>query len=238
MRVYQTHWKLLLLLLLILVLRTTSFQSYTSSNHGTGISRLFSTPARNTWTSKESSLNNLREIIVAFKEYSKMRKNLSPAQILNVISVLNSSKKHMSMIDISISLFHMRFYSDADTHIKELLSALTPKIKECKQLDAQAVGNAMYGLQSMSSDVDEVRGVLRELTPKIKECRETLSAQAVGNAMYGLQSVSIDKSLLFFIKSSLDLMISLSGLSSDTDTRCTYQTLAMCLILRVILLFH
>jgi hypothetical protein len=74
------------------------------------------------------------------------------------------------------------------------LRELAPKIKECKEtLSAQAVGNALYGLQNMSSDVDEVRSVLRELAPKVKECKEPLDAQAVGNALYGLQNMSSDE---------------------------------------------
>jgi hypothetical protein len=61
-------------------------------------------------------------------------------------------------------------------------------------LSAQAVGNALDGLKSMSSDVPEVREMLRVLVPKIVSCTEALDAQAVGNALYGLKSMSSDVS--------------------------------------------
>jgi hypothetical protein len=52
------------------------------------------------------------------------------------------------------------------------------------------VGNALHGLQGMSSDVPEVRDVLKALRPHIASCREPLSAQGVGNALYGLLGMS------------------------------------------------
>jgi hypothetical protein len=73
------------------------------------------------------------------------------------------------------------------------LAALAPKIEGCREeLDAQEVGNALYGLQNMRIDVREVRDVLAALAPKIKGCREELRAQEVGNALYGLQGMSSD----------------------------------------------
>jgi very-short-patch-repair endonuclease len=77
--------------------------------------------------------------------------------------------------------------------VKDVLAALAPKIEACREeLSAQEVGNSLYGLQSMSSDVREVQNVLAALAPKIEACREELSAQEVSNALYGLQSMSSD----------------------------------------------
>ena len=56
----------------------------------------------------------------------------------------------------------------------------------------QAVGNALYGLQGMSSDALEVRQLVSVLTRKIDSCTEPLDVQAVGNALYGLQGLSSD----------------------------------------------
>jgi hypothetical protein len=70
---------------------------------------------------------------------------------------------------------------------------LAPKIASCTEaLRALHVGNALYGLQSCSSDIAEVRAVLRALAPKIASCTEALKAQELGNALYGLQSCSSD----------------------------------------------
>jgi very-short-patch-repair endonuclease len=72
--------------------------------------------------------------------------------------------------------------------VREVLAALAPKIEASKEeLDAQEVGNALYGLQSMSSDVREVVGVLAALTPKIEGLSQRLLPQHIANALYGLQ---------------------------------------------------
>ena len=62
-----------------------------------------------------------------------------------------------------------------------------PKVESCSDaLKAQSVGNALYGLQKMSSDSAEVRSLLLALVPKVESCSEALKAQNVGNALYGI----------------------------------------------------
>ena len=42
---------------------------------------------------------------------------------------------------------------------RRLVAALTPKVRDCREaLDAQAVGNALYGLQRMG-DSEQTRGI-------------------------------------------------------------------------------
>jgi hypothetical protein len=76
--------------------------------------------------------------------------------------------------------------SDA-AEVRLLVRALSGQVERCREsLDAQAVGNALYGLQGMSSDAAEVRSLVRALSGQVERCREPLSAQEVGNALYGL----------------------------------------------------
>jgi len=65
---------------------------------------------------------------------------------------------------------------------------LTPQIAKCSEpLSAQAVGNALYGLQGCSSEHVEVRSVLKGLTlTDMLNAASRFSAQNVGNALYGL----------------------------------------------------
>jgi hypothetical protein len=69
------------------------------------------------------------------------------------------------------------------------------------------VGNALYGLQGMSSDCSEVRDVLSSLAIKVRSCREDLDAQAMGNALYGLQGMSSDCSEVRDVLSSLAIKV-------------------------------
>jgi hypothetical protein len=83
---------------------------------------------------------------------------------------------------------------DATTpEVRELLHELTLKIQASNaSLDAQAIGNALYGLQCMDATTPEVRELLHELTLKIQASTASLDAQAIGNALYGLQNMSLD----------------------------------------------
>jgi hypothetical protein len=63
--------------------------------------------------------------------------------------------------------------------VKDVLAALAPKIKGCKEeLGAQHLGSALYGLKCMSSDVQEVKDVLAALATG--DCREGLPPRVVG----------------------------------------------------------
>jgi hypothetical protein len=67
-----------------------------------------------------------------------------------------------------------------DEAVQLVLRALLPKIEHCpEQIDAQAVGNALYGINGRK-DTEAVQLVLRPLAPKIEQCQERFSAQAVG----------------------------------------------------------
>ena len=60
-----------------------------------------------------------------------------------------------------------------------LLSALTLQVQGCReQLSVEDVGNALHGLQGMSSDHKKVLSLLRALTPEVQECWGQLSACA------------------------------------------------------------
>ena len=75
----------------------------------------------------------------------------------------------------------------------ELLKSIMIITKNCRETpNAQAVGNALYGMQGMSSDHAEVRSMVSALLGKVHSCKESLGAQEVGNALYGMQCMSSD----------------------------------------------
>jgi uncharacterized protein YukE len=129
--------------------------------------------------------------------------------------------------------------------VRSVLSALIPKISECKEnFMAQNIGNTLYGLQDMSSEIEEVRSVLSVLAPKIRECKERFIAQNVGNSLFGLQGMSSESEEVRSVLSALVAKISecnepflaqtvcnalygLQGMSSETEeVRSVLSTLA------------
>jgi very-short-patch-repair endonuclease len=92
--------------------------------------------------------------------------------------------------------------SSDSQEVRDLIKALTPKVIKCNEvLNAQNVGNALYGLQSMRSDNQEVRDLIKALTPKFIKCNEELNPQNVGMALYGfsdlVEIISADLVLFF-----------------------------------------
>jgi len=74
--------------------------------------------------------------------------------------------------------------------VRSLISALARKTTACHaELSPQELGNALYGLQGMSSEWPEVRDVVIALTRRAETLRDPLSEQAVGMALYGLQAM-------------------------------------------------
>ena len=77
--------------------------------------------------------------------------------------------------------------------MRQLIFALATKVAGSNtELVAQAVGNALYGCQMMTSDHEEVRYLLQVLSVKVNQCTELLEAQNVGNALYGLRGMGSD----------------------------------------------
>ncbi|STX29205.1 Response regulator consisting of a CheY-like receiver domain and a Fis-type HTH domain [Legionella beliardensis] len=74
--------------------------------------------------------------------------------------------------------------------VKEVLKALAERLNTLPiELDAQAIGNALYGLQSMDAKNEAVQAVLCALADKITASSASLNAQEIGNALYGLQNM-------------------------------------------------
>jgi len=60
-------------------------------------------------------------------------------------------------------------------------------------LDAQAIGNALFGLQNMRSTSAEVRALVQALANKVaNEVNLELDSKAIGSALYGLHRMSSD----------------------------------------------
>ena len=70
-----------------------------------------------------------------------------------------------------------------------MLAYLETQVSGCMGFDAQAVGNACYGLQSLTN-CWEVRQLVNVLASKVAGCAGPFDAQEVGNACYGLQSLT------------------------------------------------
>ena len=147
---------------------------------------------------------------------------------MQIIIVLNVCKRPLDRFKVSQACIALKVYSDERREVRQLISVLTWKIEASQdRFNAQAVGNALYGLQGMSSECVEVRALLSVLRCKVAECSQPLNAQEVGNALYGLSKCSLDESWLTFLQSCFATLSQLDLNSSLEDVRTSYQTLCL-----------
>ena len=77
--------------------------------------------------------------------------------------------------------------------LRALLAAVSDRIDETRgKLDSQEIGNALFGLQGMSSEMYEVRVIVAKLAEKIKRSKATLRSQHIGRSLVGLQRFSAE----------------------------------------------
>ena len=84
-------------------------------------------------------------------------------------------------------------------------------------MDSQALGNALYGLQSMNSIHSEVRSLVAALAKEIGESSPTLSIQSIGAALYGLQKMSSDSLEVRALLAALSEKIEASNVTLDAQ---------------------
>jgi len=118
---------------------------------------------------------------------------------------------------------------------RDILAALAPKIEEVREVNAQTVGNALYGLR-LFRDCPEVRGIFRAFAVKIETMSEPLPGNTVANAIYGFQRCSdspeLQELLLAFSKRMTDRMtqqhiaMTLYGLLSSGQSAASLAVLA------------
>ena len=87
-----------------------------------------------------------------------------------------------------------------------MVSALVVKVAASSAtLGAQAIGNAVYGLQTLDGAQKSTRDLVAALAVKVGASSATLDAQAIGNAGYGLQNLDGSQ------KSTRDLVAALAS---------------------------
>jgi len=74
------------------------------------------------------------------------------------------------------------------------VAALSEKVEISTQgLDAQAIGNGLFGLQCMKSNCPEVRALVQAIATKMVALKVEMDSKGIGSALYGLSGMSDDQ---------------------------------------------
>lgn len=146
------------------------------------------------------SVNNWSFIDIASVIYGLQSLDESEDGVIDIISVMTRAAvatlktellpkpSNISMIIIGLQRNNLQ-----NEFSREFVSVLSSIVKKRTiTFGSQAIGNSMYGLKEMSSDIPEVRVLVSALTAAVQSSTDVLSAQETCNAFYGLQGMCSD----------------------------------------------
>ena len=163
--------------------------------------------------------------------------------VSTVTLMIPRCRESFSAKEIGMAMYGLKGLSSKSPEIGQLLVELTRALADVNlRLDAQAIGNCLYGLQSMHDSL-EVNTFLNVLQRKISECDCHLSAQHIGNALYGLQNQynisAVLNSLGPFVEkcnakfSAQEISNALYGLKSVSSSESAVQTILRALAVKL-----
>jgi hypothetical protein len=146
------------------------------------------------------SVNNWSFIDIASIVYGLQSLDESEDGVIDIISIMTKAAiatlktemrpKPSNISMIIIGLQKNRLQTESSREFVSVLSSIVQK--RTISFGSQAIGNSIYGLKGMSSDIPEVRVLVTALTAAVESSIDVLSAQETCNAFYGLQGMSSD----------------------------------------------
>ena len=141
-------------------------------------------------SSKKTATFSLRDIASILQSSAKFGLRINDLE--KITAELNKNTEKVTIIALSRCIYGLKsIEKNSQQDFLPLIAALTSKVRASRdRLDAQGIGNMLYGLQNLRSETREVLLLVSALVGGIQLCQELLSAQEVGNALYGLQNMS------------------------------------------------
>lgn len=142
-------------------------------------------------TNTKKNIDGLHIITVLFQSARTRRlaKNVLPVNVM--VEKLKSWDNMWSERDISTFIYGIRSLECLDPIEGKLLKLAAAKVSESTaQLGSRAIGNALYGLQDITSDTEGAPEICAALAGKIAGFYGDLNGQDIGIGLYGLQGMS------------------------------------------------
>lgn len=201
---------------------TAEIMQYFNENRGTKKDAIFQKRLADAEVKK--NIDGLHIITVLFQSARSKRlvKNLIPAKFM--VERLALWNREWSERDISMFVYGVRSLEGLDTIEGDLLRLGAKKISESSaSLTSRAIGNALYGLQDITSDTDGAPALCAALADKIEQFDGDLNGQDIGIGMYGLQGMSAE---VPEVRRLIDAMATkISRSISELDSQATSNAL-------------
>lgn len=201
---------------------TAEIMQYFNQAGGTRKDAIFQKRLANEEVKK--NIDGLHIITILFQSARSKRlaKDLIPLKFL--VERLASWNREWSERDISMFVYGVRSLEGLDSIEGDLLRLGAKKISESSaSLTSRAIGNALYGLQDITSDTGGAPALCAALADKIEVFNGDLNGQDIGIGMYGLQGMSADVPEVRRLIDAIGTKISRS--ISELDSQATSNAL-------------
>jgi hypothetical protein len=201
---------------------TAEIMQHFNQNGGTKKDAVFQKRLSNEEVKK--NIDGLHIITVLFQSARSKRlaKDLIPMKFL--VERLAAWDREWSERDISMFVYGVRSLEGLDSLEGDLIRLGAKKISESSAgLTSRAIGNALYGLQDITSDTDGAPALCAALADKIEMFNGDLNGQDIGIGMYGLQGMSADVPEVRRLVDAIGTKISRS--ISELDSQATSNAL-------------
>lgn len=163
-------------------------------------------------------LDGMHMLTIMFQSARTRRfvKNFMPLQLL--LNTLKEWDREWSERDISTFVYGIRALECIDPIEGDILKLGAKKIiASASPITSRAIGNALYGLQGITSDTTGAPEVCAALAFKINSFEGDLSGQDIGIGLYGLQGMSSDVNEVRLLVDALALKVRNSETELDSQ---------------------
>ena len=139
----------------------------------------------------KKNIDGLHIITILFQSARsrRMAKDMLPPKFM--YDTLKRWTREWTERDISMFVYGVRSLDGLDPFEGRLLMLAAKRIQESKaELSSRAIGNALYGLQDITSDTVGAPALCAALANKIALFNGDLNGQDIGIGIYGLQGMS------------------------------------------------
>jgi hypothetical protein len=205
---------------------TTSFYGLKNmdSNHTEVVSLLEALHIKLRNLNEKLSPDNICGVLLGLKSVSAVKP--PTASIISTITThISSNSAVFSGQHVSNMIFYLQNKSSNAAEVRELLSATSVRA-ESVSMNSREIGNAFYGLKTMSDSSEEVKQLLRIMKQQILSCPDGLDDIAIANILFGLRNMSSDCAEVVGILSAVGRFMKLNP--SNTPKRISVIANAAC----------
>lgn len=149
------------------------------------------------WCLKTCSEKSFKRATDAYHALCALQ-NLNPTMdevrqvMVALIPLVKNCKEPFTPEGVAMSMRGFHNMKSQYAVVSQLLAVVIIKLKKCKPLNVEQIGEVLYGLQSMTGKTQEVKTLLTLLQRELEACSEQFNESGISAMFFGLQNMTAD----------------------------------------------